>query len=288
MTNNPNSCEATFLCMREKWQPCVELMPFFDYCSSQFHPKQAFPSFGNYVFNPGRPLSICTLYTPEILSYAAESEKSLLSYCLCHNYTAYVYRSPLYPSIHPTWHKARILLNHLSQHQAMIWMDSDTLLLRQEEKVFEQILAQPKPLHLSRDFSEGISAYNAGVILFKNAPFIFDLLKDWDNFTREKCPSNLWDHGSDQKVLCDLILKRDPKGEFHQAHEMSVFNTDPRFMDKDTFLLHFMAYPSGYKIPWMRYWNAHNLDFREADFRDRIKPLSQRSTTVERSRTGGS
>jgi len=54
---------------------------------------------------------------------------------------------------------------------------------------------------------------------------------------------------------------------------MAVFNTDPRFMDEKTFLLHFMAYPPGYKIPWMHYWNAHNLDFREEYFIDRIQPL---------------
>jgi hypothetical protein len=273
MSGNPESCQATFLRMRESWQPCVDLMPFFDYCAAHFPAKQPFSDLGNYVFNPGRPLALSTLYTPEIVVYAAESEKSLLNYCLRHNYTAYVYRSPVYPAIHPAWHKARVLLNHLSEHQSMIWMDSDTLILRQEDKVFEQILSQSKPLHVSRDFSQGISAYNSGVILFKNAPWVFDLLKDWDNFTTEKRPPNLWDYGSDQKVLCDLILQRDPAGEFHDAHEMSVFNTDPRFMSEKTFLLHFMAYPPGYKIPWMLYWNANNLDFQEADFLDRIKPL---------------
>jgi hypothetical protein len=139
--------------------------------------------------------------------------------------------------------------------------------------VFDQILSRPKLLHISRDFAQGISAYNSGVILFKNAPFVFDLLKEWNNFTIANCPSNLWAHGSDQKVLCDLILEPDPAGEFHEAHEMAVFNTYPRFMDEKTFLLHFMAYPPGYKIPWMHYWNANHLDFREEDFLARIKPL---------------
>jgi hypothetical protein len=273
MSSYPEICQTAFLRMRERWQPCVDLMPFFDYCAAHFLANQPFSSLGNYVFNPGQPLALCTLYTPEIVSYAAESEKSLLSYCLRHHYTAYVYRASIYPTIHPAWHKARVLLNHLSEHQSMIWMDSDTLILRQEEKMFEQILSQPKPLHVSRDFSEGISAYNSGVILFKNVAWVFDLLKDWDNFTTEKRPPNLWDHGSDQKVLCDLILQRDPAGEFHEVYEMSEFNTDPRFMDEETFLLHFMAYPPGYKIPWMHYWNANNLIFREEDFRDRIKPL---------------
>ena len=268
-----STVSSVLLGMRKRWLSLADLLPFFEFCADHFPTKQPFQSIGSYVFNPRRPLAICMLYTPEIVAYAAEAEKSLLSYCLRHNYTAYVYRSPLYPAIHPAWHKARVLLNHLSDHQSMIWMDSDTLILRQEAKVFDQILSNTKFLHISRDFSRGISAYNSGVILFKNFPWVFDLLKDWDNFTIEKRPAELWDHGCDQKVLCDLILERDPAGEFHEAHEMAVFNTDPRFMDEKTFLLHFMAYPPGYKIPWMHYWNAHNLDFREEYFIDRIQPL---------------
>ena len=128
-------------------------------------------------------------------------------------------------------------------------------------------------LHISRDFGNGISAYNSGVILFQNDPWVLELLKDWDKFALENRPASLWEHGSDQKVLCDLILQRDPQGEFHEAHKMSEFNTDPRMMNENTFLLHFMAYPSGYKIPWMHYWNANNLNFHEEDFRDRIKLL---------------
>lgn len=271
--SNPEICQATFLRMCERWQPCVDLMPFFDYCATHFPAKQPFSSFGNYVFNPGRPLALCTLYTPEIVSYAAECEKSLLSYCLRHDCTAYIYRSGVYPDIHPGWHKARVILNHLGDHRGTVWVDADTLILCQEKQVFQQILSKQKPLHVSRDFAKGISAFNSGVIIFQNAPWVFELLEDWDRFAVEKRPANLWDHGSDQKVLCDLIQQRDPKGEYHEAHEMSEFNTDPRFMDEKTFLLHFMAYPPGYKIPWMHYWNANNLNFREEDFRDRIQPL---------------
>jgi hypothetical protein len=68
-------------------------------------------------------------------------------------------------------------------------------------------------------------------------------------------------------------LNTPPQSEFHAAYEMFEFNTDPRMMNENTFPLQFMAYPSGYKIPWMHYWNANNLNFREEDFRDRIHPL---------------
>jgi hypothetical protein len=79
-SDNPSVCLATFLHMREKWQECVSLMPFFDYCAAHVPAKQPFTGVGNYVFNPGRPLAFGMLYTPEIVGYAAEAEKSLLSY----------------------------------------------------------------------------------------------------------------------------------------------------------------------------------------------------------------
>lgn len=270
---NPNSCQATFLRMRERWQPCVDLMPFFDYCAGHFPAKQPFISLGNYVFNPGSPLALCTLYTPEIVSYAAEAEKSLLSYCLRHDYTAYIYRTGIHPEIHPGWHKARVLLNHLGNHHGIVWVDADALILKQDLKIFEPFLSSSKMLHICKDFAQGISSYNSGVFFFQNAAWSKQVLEDTDRFALEKRPANLWDHGSDQKVMCDIILQRDPPCEFHEAHEMSEFNTDPRMMDENTFLLHFMAYPPGYKIPWMHYWNANNLNFREEDFRDRIQSL---------------
>lgn len=268
-----NTYLATFLSMRDKWQPLVEIMPFFDYCAGFISASQPFQGIGSYVFNPGRPLGLCMLYTPEIVRYGAESEKSLLSYCMENDYTAYVYRSSIYLGIHPTWQKGRVILNHLSEHEAMVWLDADTLILSQKKRAFETLLPSSKKLHLSRDFAKGSAAFNAGVILFKNDHWVHQLLKDWDAFALEHKPAKLWDHGSDQKVLSDLILSRDPNSEFHEVHEMAEFNTDPRFMDENTFLLHFMAYPSGYKIPWMHYWNACNLDFKESYFAGRIQPL---------------
>jgi hypothetical protein len=266
-------CVSTFLSMRGKWQPLVETMPFFDFCAGLIPSQQPFTGVGNYVFNPGRPLALGMIYTPEIVRYAAESEKSLISYCNKNNYTAYIYRFPIYCGIHPTWQKGRVVLNHIQNHEGVVWLDADTLILAQEKTVFAEILQRASLLHVSKDFSKGSAAFNGGVILFKNAPWVMELLRDWDEFALKNKPANLWDYGSDQKVLSDLILSRDPHGEFHEAHEMSEFNTDPRFMDENTFLLHFMAYPSGYKIPWMHFWNANHLEFHEADFVGRIRPL---------------
>ena len=263
--------------MRDKWQPCVDVMPFFDFCAGFMPPKQPFAGTGSYVFHSGKDIALCILYTPEIAAYATECEKSVLSYCARHDHTAYVYRESLYPGVHPTWQKARVVLNHLASHKGVVWVDADSLILRQEKTVFADLFAGPKKLHVSRDFAQGSAAFNGGVIAFKSDPWTFEVLKDWDRFACENKPSKLWDHGSDQKVLSDLILSRDPKAQFHQAHEMAEFNCDPRFMDENTFLLHFMNYPQGYKIPWMQYWNACCLDFDETRWAGQTSTLRGRN-----------
>jgi hypothetical protein len=37
--------------------------------------------------------------------------------------------------------------------------------------------------------------------------------------------------------------------------EMNQFNTDPRMIDNNTFIVHFMAYPYHLKILFISYWN---------------------------------
>ena len=265
---------SPFIEMKSFWEPLMSVMPFHNYCAELVSHSQPFPQLESYVFNPGKSMALCTLYTPEVVAYAVESEKSILSYCLQNDYTAYIYRAGLYSGIHPTWHKARILLNHLALHQTMVWLDADTLIIHQQKKVFEYIAESPKSFHICCDLTDwGPTPYNAGVFIVKNSSWSMDLLNDCDQFTLNHKPAKLWDHGSDQKVLCDLILSKDPNREFHEVYEMSAFNTDPRFMDEETFLLHFMSYPPGYRIPWMSYWNARNLNFRESEFQDLIIPI---------------
>lgn len=261
--------------MKSFWEPLMKVMPFHNFCAELVEKSSLFPEIESYVFNPGKKIALCTLFTSEVTPFAAESEKSILSYCLRHNYTAYIYRKAIYHGIHPTWHKPKAILNHLAKHSAMVWLDADTLILQQQSNIFELILGKnSKIFHISRDLTESSpTPYNAGVFIIKNSPWGFDLLESCDRFAVDHKPVKLWDYGSDQKVLCDLLISKDPHREFHEVYDMSVFNTDPRFVDETTFLLHFMSYPNGYRIPWMKYWNTRNLVFREEDFVKMIEPL---------------
>ena len=55
-------------------------------------------------------------------------------------YTFHVYRDKLSKDSHPNWSKPRALLNHIDDHETIVWMDSDTIIVYNPEKKFEDIL----------------------------------------------------------------------------------------------------------------------------------------------------
>ena len=68
--------------------------------------------------------------------------------------------------------------------------------------------------------------------------------------------SGLYTGGGDQEVLCEILKKADGFGFNRKIFPMSEFNTDPRFITGDTFIMHFMAYPKPLKSVFMRYWGS--------------------------------
>jgi hypothetical protein len=79
------------------------------------------------------------------------------------------------------------------------------------------------------------------------------LIKKWLDFDGDK--SSLYASGGDQEILCNIIKKSDPFLLNVKILEMNQFNTDPRMIDNNTFIVHFMAYPYHLKILFISYWN---------------------------------
>ena len=95
--------------------------------------------------------------------------------------------------------------------------------------------------------------FNSGVVIFKNHQYTVNLIQKWLNFDGDK--SSLYASGGDQEILCNIIKKSDPFLFNVKIFPMNKFNTDPRMIDDDTFIVHFMAYPYHLKILFIRYWN---------------------------------
>ena len=218
-------------------------------------PKRGVPKEKYTCYNPGKKIGIVSLYTPEISEYAIESEISIRDYAFKQGYTFHVYRDKLDKESHPNWSKPHAILNHFDNHETIVWMDSDTIIFNPNQK-FENILSECVPIKkiIACEDIGANSMLNSGVIFFRNHKYTKNLIKRWKDFHGNK--SELYSSGGDQEVFCDILKRSDTYGNNRKIFPMSKFNTDPRLVDNETFIMHFMAYGNTLKSVFMRYWGS--------------------------------
>ncbi len=257
-----SSKTSSFLGLRDEWIKFKDF-EFFNYISSSL-PSSPLPAERFSCYNPGHSLAIVSLYTPEISDYAIESEMNIRAYCEKHGYTFYVYRETLDRESHGNWSKPKALLNHIDDHEAVIWMDSDTLIFN-DSKRFEEILERCVPMKKiiacedvgsnNKQLPQG-SLLNSGVVIFRRHQYTKNLLERWWDFRKNHDTSSLYASGGDQEVLINILKDSDGFGHNRKIFPMNTFNTDPRLIDEETFIIHFMAYPFSLKKIFMKYWNS--------------------------------
>tara|TARA_B100001989_G_C24551857_1_gene475858 strand:+ start:35650 stop:41955 length:6306 start_codon:yes stop_codon:yes gene_type:complete len=247
--------QQQFIKVKDQWKNFKDY-DFLKYISNQI-PETQTPRDKFTTYNSGNKIAIVSLYTPEISDYAIHSENSIRDYCEKQNYTFYVYRQKLEENCSANWSKAQAILRHINDHDYIVWMDSDTLIFNDEKK-FEDIIskASRKFIFATKDIGDN-SMLNSGVLIFKNHDYVKGLIKKWRDFDGDK--TSLYASGGDQEILCDILKKSDGFGFNRKIFEMNEFNTDPRFVDEDTFILHFMAYPHELKKIFMSYWQNNFL-----------------------------
>ena len=245
--------QQQFIQLKDQWQKFKDY-DFLKYISGKL-PKSEIPEDKFSKYNPGQKIAIVSLYTSEISDYAVCSEMSVRDYCLKQGYTFYVYREPLEKNASANWSKAKAILNHIDDHEYIVWMDSDTLIFNTEKK-FESIIEKaPRKFILATKDIGDHCMLNSGVLFFKSHQYTKNLIQKWRDFNGDK--SSLYASGGDQEILCEILRKSDGFGFNRKIFEMNEFNTDPRLVNKDTFILHFMAYPYELKKIFMGYWNQH-------------------------------
>lgn len=261
-----NSKKESFMQLASMWpnflhkpknhtKKTLPVADWLTYCDKNIsHPQPEKSQFSCY--NGGKEIAIVMMYTPEVYDFSVYSEKSIRQYAEYQGYTLYVYRDNLNKSQHPNWSKPQALLNHIGGHSHIIWMDSDTLIFNPEKK-FSDIIDQysKKYIIACKDIGgKNGSLFNSGVLIFKNHQYIKNLITKWRDFDCDK--SSLYSSGGDQEVLCNIVKHSDAVGFNRKILPSSAFNTDPRLVDKDTFILHFMAYPATLKRVFMSYWHS--------------------------------
>lgn len=240
-----------FLKLKNQWSNFLDL-DSLKYISKQISSPKA-PLESESCYNPNQKIAIISLYTKEISDYAIYSEQSIKKYCLKQNYTFHIYRENLNHQAFPSWSKAQALLNHIDNHEYIIWMDSDTLIFDPEKTLETIIQKSPKKFILATKDVGDNSMLNSGVLFFKSHQYTKNLIKRWRDFQGDK--SSLYASGGDQEIFCQILKKSDAAGFNRKIFEMNEFNTDPRLVNEDTFILHFMAYPYELKKIFMSYWN---------------------------------
>ena len=242
-----------FIQLKNEWMKFKDYN-FLDFVAKNL-PKRGVPKEKYTCYNPGKKIGIVSLYTPEISEYAIESEISIRDYAFKQGYTFHVYRDKLDEESHPNWSKPHAILNHLDNHETIVWMDSDTIIFNPNQK-FENILSECVPIKkiIACEDIGANSMLNSGVLIFRNHKYTKNLIKKWFNFKGDK--SDLYSSGGDQEVFCDILKRSDPYGSNRKIFPMSKFNTDPRFVADDTFIIHFMSYGNALKSVFMRYWGS--------------------------------
>lgn len=264
--NNLKSKQESFMQLASMWpnflhkpknhtEKTLPVVDWLTYCDKNIsHPQPEKSQFSCY--NGGKEIAIVMMYTPNIYDFAVYSEKSIRQYAEHQGYTLYVYRDNLNKSQHPNWSKPQALLNHISGHSHIIWMDSDTLIFNPEKKFSDIINKYPRKFIIAcKDIGgKNGSLFNSGVLIFKNHQYVKNLITRWRDFDGDK--SSLYSSGGDQEVLCDIVKRSDSFGFNRKILPFDAFNTDPRLVTKDTFILHFMAYPQPFKRIFMSYWHS--------------------------------
>jgi len=252
--------QKEFIALKDQWINLRDL-DFLNYTAKNL-PKKNVPKEKYTCYNSGKKIGIVSLHTPEISEYAIESEISIRDYAFKQGYTFHVYREKLDTSSYSNWSKPQAILNHFDDHETIIWMDSDTVVFNPEKK-FEDILSKCVPMKKviacedigakNKVLKKG-SMLNSGVVIFQNHQYTKNIIQKWRDFSGDK--SELYSSGGDQEILCDILKRSDGFGYNRKIFPMNTFNTEPRMVNNDTFILHFMAYSNALKSVFMRYWGS--------------------------------
>ncbi|MDR5857341.1 hypothetical protein P9239_00780 [Caballeronia sp. LZ062] len=126
------------------------------------------------VYQPGQPIAIVTLYTPNIARYGRIAEANSRRYCARHGYTLYVHRDiPAHLNDGKTagnWLKPALLREYLPHHEWVFWVDADVLINDMNRRL-ESIMNGQDAL-FARDV--GTWTFNSGIMGFRRTQPNYD------------------------------------------------------------------------------------------------------------------
>lgn len=190
------------------------------------------------TYNPGRPVALVTLYTPNIGVYGRMAERSLRRYCETHGHTLYVHRAipaEIGLAASGNWFKPWLLHAYLQHHEWVVWVDADVLIADQQRKL-EPMLTGRDAL-LAHDVGQW--EFNSGVMGFRRTARNDALLRDMmAEIGALDDVSSVYASDGDQLYFI-RALKRAGALDEDKILEFTELNTPWMFRRPDSFMVHY-------------------------------------------------
>jgi hypothetical protein len=190
------------------------------------------------VYNPGKPIALITLYTPNVACYGRLAEENFRRYCERHGYTLYVHRDiPARLNDGKTsgnWVKAELLRAYMPNHQWVFWIDADVLVNDMNRRL--EPFTHGREAVLARDV--GTWAFNSGIMGFQRDQRNYDALHDViDACSKLEDKSNVYASDGDQ---LQFIRAFEAMPDLQVSNFIDI-NTPWVYRRPDSFMVHYIG-----------------------------------------------
>jgi hypothetical protein len=191
------------------------------------------------AYNPGQPIALMTLYSPDTGCFARIGERNIRRYCEQHGYTFYVHRdvpAEVGMKASGNWFKPWLLQGYMAKHEWVIWIDSDVLFADMDRKL--EPLLEGRDVLLARDVGLGWD-FNSGVMGFRrtaqNDAVLRELMADIISVVDK---SYVYASMGDQHYFVQA-LKRHGLSTDEVLVNQILFNTYWEYRRPDSFIVHY-------------------------------------------------
>jgi hypothetical protein len=205
------------------------------------------------IVNPGQPLAIVMLYTPNIARYGRIAEVNFRRYCERHGYTLYVHRE-IPAHLHDgktsgNWLKPALLREVMPHHEWVFWVDADVLFNDMYRRL--ETIVDGRDAVFARDV--GYWRFNSGVMGFRCTQTNFDALQRiLDACAQVDDKSSVYANRGDQFFFVQEFGQHDG---FDPARVSSMidWNTPWTYRRPDSFMVHYIGIWEDHKALLMDY-----------------------------------